>query len=263
LYHQAGGKLNIELGGRLNVHSRYGSNHTFTFNPSYNITEHFRIFGSIASGFKAPALFQLFGPNRPAATILKPERSTTYEAGVQHQYAKFQNRVVLFYRTINDGLDFNYNNFQYFNFLRQQVKGIEWEASVQPVKGLQISANYTFLSAEETTQSRLNFKDTVYTYLLRRPNHQVNLMAGYQFNNSLYFSVSGRFVSDRFDVGGYQKSDALLGSYVLFNAYAAYSFGTQLKLFADAQNIGNKKFFDVYGYNSIPFLFHTGFVVNL
>ena len=31
-----------------------------------------------------------------------------------------------------------------------------------------------------------------------------------------------------------------------------------IKIFADAQNITNKKFFDVYGYNSIPFIVNTG-----
>ena len=57
LFNSNNKKLNIELGGRLNTHSRYGSNYTYTFNPSYNINIKYRVFGSIASGFKAPSLY--------------------------------------------------------------------------------------------------------------------------------------------------------------------------------------------------------------
>jgi vitamin B12 transporter len=35
-----------------------------------------------------------------------------------------------------------------------------------------------------------------------------------------------------------------------------------MKFFADAQNITNKKFFDVRGYNSIPFVFTAGVALS-
>ena len=34
---------------------------------------------------------------------------------IQQQHALISNRVVFFHRKISDGLDFDYNNFQYFN----------------------------------------------------------------------------------------------------------------------------------------------------
>ena len=52
--------LALDLGFRLNKHSIYGNNQTFTFNPSYQADEHTRIFGSFATAFKIPSLFQLF-----------------------------------------------------------------------------------------------------------------------------------------------------------------------------------------------------------
>ncbi len=69
---------------RLNVHSRYGSNHTFTFNPSYTINDNFRFFGSIATGFKAPTLYQLYSSY--GNKDLKPEISKSYEIGFQQQH---------------------------------------------------------------------------------------------------------------------------------------------------------------------------------
>jgi vitamin B12 transporter len=254
-------RLNIELGGRLNVHSEYGSNRTMTFNPSFAFSEHFRAFGSIATGFKAPSLYQLYGgfSGNPA---LDPERSTTYELGVQQQHNTISTRLVYFHRNIKNGIDYNYVTSKYFNFYKQTVDGIEFETKYNPTKALSISANYTYLDGEEETQSRLNFKDTSYSYLLRRPNHTINITAGYQFTKGLYVSVGGRYVSDRYDIGGYRLADVKMDSYFILNAYAEYAFKKHIKLFADAQNITDKEFYDIRGFNSIPFLFNGGITFN-
>ncbi|RYZ30303.1 MAG: TonB-dependent receptor [Chitinophagaceae bacterium] len=261
-YHTPNEKFNVELGGRLNAHSRYGSNYTYTFNPSYSFTEHFRVFGNLATGFKAPTLYQLYSSYRPLTGVLNPETSKTIEAGVQQTHEKLQTRLLYFHRKIENGLDFNYVTFRYYNFIKQDVGGIEAEATWQPITGLNISGNYTYLHAKEVSQGRINYKDTTYNYLLRRPKHNVNLTAGYQVKNGPFISVSGKYVSDRYDVGGYQLADVLLNSYFLMNAYAEYQLGPLLKVFADAQNITNKKFFDVRGYNSIPFIFNGGITIS-
>ena len=260
LYHALNENLNIELGGRLNVHSRYGSNSTYTFNPSYNIDEHYRIFGSIATGFKAPTLYQLYSSS--GNLDLKPEKSKTYEIGFQQQHEKITNRIVYFDREIKNGIDFNNVTFQYFNFAKQTVNGIEFESKILPVKNLTLTANYTYLKPREENQSRITFKDSVYKYLLRRPEHNFNITAAYNFDNGLYISASGKYVGKRYDFGGYKIKDVQLDSYFLLGAYAEYPFKNNVKLFADAQNITNKKFFDVAGYNSIPFLFTGGITFN-
>lgn len=260
LYHDAKEKLNIELGGRLNVHSRYGSNSTYTFNPSYNISNHLRIFGSIATGFKAPTLYQLYSAY--GNLNLNPEKSTTYEIGFQQQQEKITNRIVYFNREIKNGIDFNNITFQYFNFAKQSVNGIEFESRIEPVKKFMLTANYTYLKPTESSESRITFKDSVYSYLLRRPAHNFNITAAYSFKNGLYISASGKYVGKRYDAGGYQMPDVQLDSYFLLGAYAEYKFKKYLKIFADAQNIFNKKFFDIRGYNSIPFLINSGFTFS-
>jgi len=254
-------KLNIELGGRLNVHSRYGSNSTYTFNPSYAITKNFRVFGSIASAFKAPTLYQLYSAYGNQS--LKPEYSKTYEAGIQQDHKTVRNRLVFFKREITDGLDFDNINYQYYNISRQTVNGIELETIIQPTKQLTITANYTYLSPDEQTQSRITFKDSLYHYLLRRPQHSINIHAGYQFNNGLYVSAGVKYTAKRYDSGGYQQQDIKLDSYLLLNAYAEYKYSKWLKFYADAQNLTNKKFFDIRGFNSIPLMAQAGVSINL
>jgi vitamin B12 transporter len=255
-------KANVEIGGRINKHSLYGTNTTYTFNPSVILTKNWRLFASIASGFKAPSIFQvfdLFSGN----TELEPERSANYEIGIQQQYKKFSSRIVLFNRRIKNGIDYNYVTFQYFNFVKQEVTGLEFEVLAQPIKQLSISANYTaLLTRKEQTESRKNFSDTMYHYLLRRPNNALNVTIGYQICPDLFASVSGKSVGKRYDIGGYMAPDVLLDSYFIISAYAEYKW-KNLKFFADLQNITDKKFEDIRGYTTIPFLINGGITFSL
>ena len=258
-YASANNKFNAEFGGRLNTHSRYGSNLTYTFNPSYSFSKKVRVFGSVASGFKAPTLYQL-----SFNTTLQPEKAVNYEAGIQYNQKKWNTRLVYFNRKINNGLDYNYITFTYFNFVKQVVNGLEFEATFKPSTKWTISGNYTFIDASETTQNRKTNNETiVYDYSLRRPKHSVNATIAFKPTAKLYFSASGKVVSKRHDVGGYQKADVLLDGYLLLGAFAEYTMNSRFRFFVDAQNITNKQFFDVRGYNAIPFLINTGVSVSL
>jgi len=133
---------------------------------------------------------------------------------------------------------------------------------------LKFSANYTYLSPKETTESRVSYRDTTYNYSLRRPKHSINITAAYSFSTKFYASISAKYVSSRYDVGGYDSNynplpDVSLNPYFLLGAYAEFHVCKYAKLFADAQNIGNVKFFDVRGYNSIPFMLNAGITIHL
>ena len=250
--------MNIELGGRINHHSIYGNNGTFTFNPSYQINSNVRIFGSISSGYKAPSIFQLFDAYS-GNKALKPEQSINYEGGISYQNKMFSARADYFYRDIKNGIDYNYVSFQYFNYVKQKVAGIELETTLKPSSWLTFNANYTLLSPRETSQNRLTDKDTItYNYLLRRPDNSLNATVAVQPVKPLCISLSAKFVSKRYDAGGYETPDVLLKPYCIWNLYAEYNLATSTKLFVQTQNVFNTRFYDVYGYNSIPFLINGG-----
>ena len=255
-------KLNIEIGGRSNKHSRYGMNSTYTFNPSFNISKSWRVFGSIASGFKAPSIFQVFDAFS-GNVDLNAEKSTNFEIGLQQSHSIISSRVVYYHRDIKNGIDYNYSTSKYFNFVKQTVKGLELELSARPTQKLNISANYTLIIGNEQTQSRKSFNDTSYNHLLRRPKHNINLNIGYQFSKGLFASISAKSVSSRYDVGGYKNEDVLLDSYFLLSAYAEYKWGSNVKFFVDVQNVTKKKFFDIRGYNALPFLINGGITFQL
>jgi vitamin B12 transporter len=253
--------FHVEFGGRYNKHSQYGNNTTFTFNPSFNINKQVRVFGSVATAFKAPTLYQLYSPF--GDKNLKPETAINYELGGQYTLGGNSIRFVGFNRLVRKALDFDYVNFKYYNGNKQNVSGIELEATIALHKKFTLSANYTYLTAKESLQSRETFNDTTYAYLLRRPAHNVNITLGYQLLPQLYLSASAKYVSGRKDVGGYLAKDISMDAYTLLNAYAEYKLHKTSKFFIDLKNITNKIFYDINGYNSIPFMWNAGFIINL
>ena len=258
LYTSANKKLTLEVGGRTNKHSVYGNNQTFTLNPSFALSENIRMFASVSTGFKAPSLYQISINDK-----LDPEKATSYEAGFSYQQKTFQTRVVYFNRQTANGIDYNYINYQYFNYVKQSVNGLELEIKKSFSSGITAFANYTFLAGKETTQNRITNQDTItYDYLLRRPTHQLNLGISAQVNAKLRFEISGRYASKRQDVGGYAAPDVELKSYTTLTANAGYQLNKHWRLTADIQNFTNTKYYEVYGFKTMPLNASVGVVFN-
>jgi vitamin B12 transporter len=267
LFYSAKSGLNAELGGRLNTHSRYGSNYTYSFNPSFIVNKNWKTYGSVASGFKAPTLYQLYD-SYSGNPKLNPEQSVNYEVGFQFSNSVMNMRVTYFARKINNGLDFNYFTYRYFNYNKETDHGVEWESKIHITDKIMLTANYTWLKAKEQSQSRITYNDTTYQYALRRPEHTVNITLGAEPMKQIYISVSGHYESRRYDIGGYDAyfnplPDATLKSFFIVNAYAEYRLKGFLKFFIDGKNVFNRKFFTIYGYNSIPALLVAGGTIKL
>ncbi len=248
----------LELGARYNNHNRYGNNQTFTINPSYALNEQFRLIASISKGFKAPSLYQI-GYNDQ----LKAETSFNTELGVSFRKEKVFARAVYYNRNIKNGIDYNYIDYNYFNFIQQKVNGIEIEIQHPINEQHQFSLNYTLMNGEETNQNRITTTDTItYNYLLKRPKHSLNLQWHYSINKKWDATLTARYISKRYDVGGYEKPDVTLAYYTLLNAQLQYKWNKHLLLFANGQNLLNDQFNEIYGYNAIGRMVQFGIRLN-
>ena len=261
LYSSDKNPFQLELGSRFNKHSIYGVNSTFTLNPSYRFNGYWMIMGSISSAYKVPSIYQLY--DFYAGNLnLKPEEALNVEMGVQYKSARSFLRGVIFSRQITSGIDYNFVDFKYFNFVEQRVNGFEFESNLDITKALHLNMNYTYLSGQELTQNRETNKESItYPYLLRRPAHNLNLTLNYEISAKLFASLSSKSLSARYDIGGYEQADEVLPPYTIFSGYGSYKMNDKVSFFIDAQNLFNKKFFDIYGYQSIPFIISAG--INL
>jgi vitamin B12 transporter len=242
--------LNVELGGRFNHHNQYGDNFTYSLNPSYLIRDDVKLFVNLTSGFRAPSVNELFGPFG-ANPGLKPEKSNTQEAGLQAALAekKLELTITGFNRTISNVIIYGFNGYE--NRDKQHDYGAELEAGYSFSNQISFKINYAYVDGKIT--QKLTAKDTTYYNLIRRPKHNIHLVAGYQVNKNLFISSSLQITGKRtdYDYSSFPASVVNLDAYALWNLYAAYTLSNKkLSIFTDIKNItGKKDYYEVYGYN--------------
>ena len=252
--------LNLELGGRFNNHSIYGNNTTFTFNPSYNISEQTRIFVNISSGFNTPSLYQLY--SEYGNKELKPEKSTNYELGVQSLTNDNRNsfRIVAFKRDIEDLITFytdpNTYASWYINRDQQHDYGFEVESNMSLGQLGQWISNFTYVTGEGNSEGvKLN-------NLYHRPEFAVNSTIQLTPLKNLVLAPAFKYIGSRL-AGPYDLGENPMKPYYTIDIYASYTVCKNAKLFADFRNITNQQYFDTYGYNNRRANFMFGFNIGL
>ncbi|MFZ4058972.1 MAG: TonB-dependent receptor plug domain-containing protein [Ferruginibacter sp.] len=263
LFIKLGKGFQTEIGGRINHHSIYGTNATYSFNPFVQVNKQLKIFGNISSGYRVPSLYQLY--SEYGNKLLKPEQSVNVQAGVQYQTNTFNARVLGFNRAIKDVMTFytdpnTYNSF-YINDDRQNDYGFEAELSVQPTNKLSITANYMFVDGLLKTKDAMG-KDTSYFNLYRRPKHTLNLHLSYQITPVFLITSTLRTVSNFYEPK-YADAPYTMKGYYTWDVYCEYRLKQRFKLFADFQNITNVKYFDLRGFNSRRFNVNAGVTIQL
>ena len=253
------GGFSAELGGRYNHFNKYGNVFTYSFNPSYVIAKKLKLFVNIASGFKAPSLYQVYSEYRNPYTELKPEQSFSFEGGVQYKKEKVNLRAVYFIRNIKDNIEFfsagppNYESY-YVNASRQKDKGFELEAFIEMGK-FTLNANYTNLDGKITSPN--NNKDTTFFNLYRRPRQLINLQAGFLISKGWQLNAGVQSVGKRMEAV-FGAPPIEMPAYYTWNIYSSFAINRMVKLFADFRNITDEQYQEVRGYNSRRFNFMAG-----
>lgn len=262
--------FSAEAGGRFTHHSVFGSNFTYSLNPSFLLNKSFKIFANLSSAFRAPTIYNL--ASEYGNKQLKPEKATTLEGGVQYISKKntVNVRLAYFNRVIKDLIVFNrlfvppYG--QYGNADKQKDHGLELEATIRPTDKWKITANFALVDGNIETVSGSTGKDTSFYNLYRRPKHIINTTFGYQATKKLYVNIGFRLVGKAFDqyfnTNTFSTDIVPLKSYHNLDLHISYAASSSVKVFADLRNITNQQYAETYGYNSRKFNFMAGIAVN-
>ncbi|HEV9035933.1 MAG TPA: TonB-dependent receptor, partial [Puia sp.] len=257
------GGFNLGLGGRYNGFSKYGNVVTYSIDPSYVIDDRVKLFANLSSGFSAPTLYQLYSPYSDPYGQLSPEKTESLEMGAQYSRKHFNARGVFFQRHTKDEIIFTYDatyyNGFYINQDRQDDYGMEWEVSWK-AGPWSLTGNYTYITGKGTTLS--GGKDTSFYNLYRQPKNLLNLKAGWQPDEGLYISLSLRTVGKRIEPV-YGSAPIPVASYYTLNGYAEYRLAKTWKFFLDLENLTDRQYFDIPGFNSKRFNFMAGIAVHL
>ncbi|PTQ96864.1 vitamin B12 transporter [Mucilaginibacter yixingensis] len=250
------GIFHIETGARYNHHNTYGDNFTYTINPSVYVFDRLKVFGTIASAYKAPTLYQLYAAPY-GNSALKPEKTTaSYEAGFEWEVIKkvLTFNTAFYQRKIKDAITTD-SKFVYQNINRQNDKGFESELGFKKDK-LTASAYMTYVVGKQTNAAGVEVNN-----LYRRPKNTYGANASYQVLPTFVVGLDYKYMGDRQDQDfNSPPYPAIvdLKHYNLLNAHLQWQATKKLMLFTDLNNILNKTYIEWYGYSTRKINFMSG-----
>jgi len=246
-------KSNIfSLSGRFDNNSVYGNNFSADASWANRLSKKNVLNFSVGTAFHAPSINELFSPNFQGMVIspitgeslfafafegnpnLKPEESINYEAGFKSSFSNTQQyNINIFYYKIDNMIDFQGPTFKPVNINEAAIKGLEATYSYQN-SGLSVSINATLQKAKNSFTG-----DT----LLRRPDQKANMSFDKNYNR---FSIGSsiRYASKNPDFG------ILLDGYTVVDLRAAYAINKHWKVGFKLENIGDKEYQIINGYNT-------------
>lgn len=233
------GPHTINLSLRHDQNSQFGGALTGNAAWGLRIGETLRLRASWGQGFHAPTLNDLYFPNvygccRGNPDLL-PEYSTNEEIGLDwrpagdHRFA-----LSLFRNRIRDLIELDAGFVEYININRARIHGAELQYGWQR-GGFSLDANATWQDARDLGADAA---------LLRRPKRKLNIGADYRFDNGFSLGLDASAVGPRPDFG------ATLPGYSRFDLRAAWALPRGWQLEARIENIGDRDYALVDGYNT-------------
>lgn len=235
--------LSLTGGVRHDDHSQFGGATTFGANANYspnNGSTSFR--ASYGEGFKAPSLYQLYDSFSGNAA-LRPERSKSYDLGVDQSLADGRAVVSLtaFLRNTTDQINYDNATFTYGNIDRTRAKGVEATLALRPVDALNVTASYSYIDARDRS-GRPAFDGN---RLPRRADHAVSLSADYDWSFGLSTGATLTLVGDSFDDAA---NLVPLDGYALAGIRASFPIGAHLEVFGRVDNLFDADYATAFNY---------------
>ena len=211
---------------------------------SHAITEQVKLIGSVSTAFNAPPLGYLFSPGF-GNPLLRPEHARTKELGLQFEQPGNLLRATYFDTRVRDQLTFDNATFAFANLNRTRNKGLELS-----YKG---SLRSTDLHASLTLQDPVNELSSealirrAKTLLLLGVSHPVGAL---RLGADLIYS--GQRPDEFTNTVTFERIKTTLAPYAILDLSAAYRVSAEVQLKARLDNVTDKKYQTVYGYNQQP-----------
>jgi len=239
-YDQYFSALHLQLTGRLDDNSRFGSKFTGQAALGYDIGAAWQLMGSYGSAFRGPNLSEQFSPGFGGLFAgnpdLDPESSTSGELGVRWNHGTAGSVSAAVYRTdVKDLISFSGVDFQAVNIAEARLEGLEIDYQVTH-EGWLLSANATF----QDTENRVTGES-----LLRRPDEKGSITIDRRFKNGSWLGLEWYMSGKRRDVG-----NNTLDGYSLVNLRAGWVFSRAWRLDLRGDNLLDEDYEPAFGFNS-------------
>jgi outer membrane cobalamin receptor len=241
---------------------------SYLLSGSNTVRQSTRLHASAGSGIRPPNAFEIAFTDNPD---LKPERSRSFEAGVEESVSGgayvvratvFVNRYDDLLVTVGRSLQ-NASQYRTDNISNARARGIEFSTDLRLGSPLLLRANYTWLDTEILSVDGLDALAPapfeVGDALIRRPRHQAAVDLTYAVGRVSAFGE----VTTRSQVLDVEPSFGTFGGlfftpgYAIANAGASVGLARGLAVYARVLNLGDRKYEETLGY---PALRRSGIV---
>lgn len=243
------GPWSLQVHGRHDSDSEFGSVSTGTLLAGYAITPGLRIVGSVGNAFRAPTIYQqgsVYGPDLAKAGVqpLQAERGHNLEFGLKYGSGDSEISATAYRNRVDNLIIFGAAGSCrsafgcYQNVAEAKLQGLSLAGSTQLV-GVNLRATVDFQKPTDASTGLL---------LARRAKRLATLNA----DTTLGDWVLGGGVQasgHRFDNAANTRR---LGGYGLVNLNAQYKFSRTLKLQLNLDNAFDRETSTAYGYASAP-----------
>lgn len=226
----------LTVGVRYDHHSQFGDAWSPRATLAWTIGD-WKARASAGTGFRAPSVGELYYPFSGNAD-LQPERSTSFDVGVERRIGAGRVEVSFFWTDFRDLIVYDFSRFQNFNVGRARSRGIEvaWR---QPVTAaLSVDASYTHLDARDRDTGLL---------LIRRPRNSGYIGVTVQPLAGLDVSPRATVVGPRADFGAISRERIQDPGYVRVDLFARYRAGS-LSPYVRFENLADRDYAEVDGY---------------
>ena len=228
-------QIDVSAALRYDDDSSFGGKTTGRLAAVWRPVEDLAVRAVVGTGYRAPSLYERFGPFGLAT--LQPEESRSYELGVEKTFGTLgYTKATIFYTEIDDLI-------QYAGTSYNQVAGMTKS------KGLELSGEYA-LTPAISAFGAYTFTDatTDGVRLTRTPKH--DLVVGLQgdFGDRFSAYVDVRHVAD-VKPSSFAPAGNKVGDYTLVGAGVSYDISANAEVYLRVENLTDEDYETAGGYN--------------
>ncbi|MFI5279314.1 MAG: TonB-dependent receptor plug domain-containing protein [Gemmatimonadales bacterium] len=177
------GGLSIQAGARVDDNDKFGTHGTWRFGVTARVAAETRLRANVGTAFREPSLDQNYSTSFTIGNPdLKPERSTSWEIGVERSFlsARGSASVSYFDQRFRDMIQYAFvgpTAPNYYNIAGANASGVEVEAHFAPGRAVRLEAQVTFLHTGVTDSGYDGAQFKPGSPLIRRPAHSAALTA--------------------------------------------------------------------------------------
>ena len=235
---QPSDNVDLSFALRHDDHSMFGGETTGRLAAVWHLADGLRLRAVYGTGFRAPSLYELYGPYGNSA--LQPETSRSAELGIEKTYGdKAMVRATIFHTEIDNLIQYDFATSGYNQVPgTTKTKGLELAGDYALTDALSLYGSYTYTDAKNNG-----------TRLVRVPKHDLVIGADVAFGNGVSGNAEVQHVADVVP-SAYAPTGHKVGGYTLVNLGLSYAINDATEAYLRIENLFDEDYETAGGYNT-------------